>query len=279
MKLLFLRKRPAETAFIALLFAVAAVGIPYVPLGRLFTADPEEAQAMGMSLCRLIAAGCFLIAICEMGLGGALERRAKCGSVLLCAVPAFVIAVNNLPILALANGSAGVNAPWQDVLLLAVQCLCVALFEEAAFRGTVFPLLLQHWGTMKKGRFTAVIVSSLLFALLHLLNFAEGGAAVIAQVGYSFLIGGMLAALFFSGASVFLCATVHALYNFCGYLIPQCGYGDFWALWNAPTIAVTVLLSVAVAAFLLLRLWRDDGASAAHLVRFPHPCPRGSASE
>lgn len=270
MKLYFLRKNPTETAAIAVLFAIGFFGLPYAEIGALFLKDALAAEIGGLLICRLVAAAFALTALIGLGLGGTLFPRGSGKEVLICAIPALCVAVNNLPIVALARGTAGVSASADLVALFALQCLFVAAFEELCFRGIVFPLLLQRFGAARKGRLAAAVVSSALFGALHFLNLLSGAplGAVALQAGYSFLIGGMLAALLFSGGSVLLCALAHACYNFCGLIVPTLGFGEFHAVWNPPEIALTAAVGILVAVLIVWRFCRCRGDSAAELVRF-----------
>lgn len=175
-------------------------------------------------------------------------------------VIAFAVACNNLPILSLLQGSAYLTAPLPDILLFACGCLSVALFEELLFRGLLFPLLLRHFPDTRGGRLLALLLSSAAFALLHLLNLPAAGPAALLQVGYSFLIGCLTAVLFLLGRGLLLPVLFHALYNFCGMLVPNCGTG---LLWDLPTVVLTVLLSLLAAALLGAAYFTGPGRSDA----------------
>lgn len=177
-------------------------------------------------------------------------------------VIAFAVACNNLPILSLLQGSAYLTASLPDILLFACGCLSVALFEELLFRGLLFPLLLRHFPDTRGGRLLALLLSSAAFALLHLLNLPAAGPAALLQVGYSFLIGCLTAVLFLLGRGLLLPVLFHALYNFCGMLVPNCGTG---LLWDLPTVVLTVLLSLLAAALLGAAYFTGPGRSDARL--------------
>lgn len=161
-------------------------------------------------------------------------------------VGAFAVALNNLPTVALLTGAAQVTRPLPALLLYALGCLAIGLFEELAFRGVLLPLLLQKMRPSRTGRFLAVLISSAAFGIIHLLNLAYGAGvgATLLQVGYSFLIGGLMSALVLATGRILPAVLCHALYDFCGRLVPVCGEGR---LWDAPTVTVTVLLAIAVA--------------------------------
>lgn len=261
MRLAYLRKRPLETAFICYLFAIGLVGMPYAELGGLFFAG-QAAELCGLALVRLGSAALMLLAMRALGLGNSLIFMGKRAAAPL--LFALLIAVNNLPVLALARGDVFVTAGGGDVALLAAECIAVAFFEETVFRGTIFPLLLQEYGTDGRGRALAAVNASLLFGALHVFNLLSGGglAQTALQTGYSFLIGGMLAVCMLEGAGVGMCACVHAVYNFCGLVVSELGVWSFEAVWNAPTVAVTVLLGAAAIVYFSFRLSRGSGFAA-----------------
>ncbi len=171
-------------------------------------------------------------------------------------LPALAIAVNNLPILALIRGWAWVERG--DLLwLFALDAFCIGLFEELAFRGVLLPTLLERFGGTRRGIWLTAVLSSAVFGLFHLVNLLEGAGvgATLLQVGYSFLIGGMCAIVFLRTGNLVYCVLLHAIYDFCGSLIPTLGAGD---LWDTPTVVFTAILGVAVTAWMLWQLYRTE---------------------
>lgn len=176
-------------------------------------------------------------------------KKSIAGSILV-SLPCALVVINNLPVIALLNGTARITAPLPQVLLLALQCLSVGLFEEAAFRGVLLPVLLEGRRQSAKGVFFSVILSSTVFGLVHIFNLFAGAGffGTILQVGYSFLLGGMLCAVMLTTHNLWLCVLLHAVYNFCGLLLPTLGTGSAW---NTPTVIITAALAAAVAAYVI----------------------------
>lgn len=171
-------------------------------------------------------------------------------------LPALAVAVNNAPILALITGTARVDRT--DLLpLFALESLLIGTFEELAFRGVLFPALLEKRRGTRRGIFLTAVVSSALFGLIHLANLAEGAGfgGTILQVGYSFLIGGMCAIVLLKTGNLLLCILLHGVYDFGGHLISTLGSGS---LWDTPTVVITAVLAVAVTAWMLWLLWRIE---------------------
>lgn len=135
----------------------------------------------------------------------------------------------------LVNGFREVSAlQWMGLLGLA---LLVAFVEETIYRGLILNLFLG------KGIRTAVLVSSLLFSLTHLLNLMGGQnlTATLLQLAYAFLVGLSLALLFVRHRSLLPLIAFHFLHNFTQFLVQD--------------QASVLFDSLVVAALLLSCIW------------------------
>ena len=263
-KMLYMRKTPFSSAAILYLLAAGLVLLPYQWLGDLITQNETVARSLGLGIVRILSA-CVMFALAfHMGIRGITLPRGKTGAAaLLLALPALAVAVNNFPIVGVASGSVRITGGAAEIFAFALQCFGVALFEETAFRGVIFPFVLGYTGTGVKGRFRAVVFSSAAFGLLHLVNLLGGfSVGVFLQVGYSFLIGAMLAVCLFRGAGILYCTFVHAVFNFCGNLAFECGNASFSTVWTVSEIVLTASVAVAALVYfvLLLKNSRSDAA-------------------
>lgn len=265
-RLIFLRKDPLTAAVIVCLFAVGLIGLPYENVGALLSNDPLKASLSGMIVCRAAGLAAMLFLHRLIGFFSGLRLRKGSFWALL---PALLVAVNNAPLIALFSGTAGVTAGAEQVMLFALACVFVASFEELTFRGIVFPLLLSHFGAGKRERTAAVLASSLLFGLMHLVNLVSGGGVgeTFLQAGYTFLIGAMFAVVLLCTGDLAVCIVLHTVYNFGGMLVPTLGYGSFFDLWSIPAIAVTALIGAAAIVFYLFALLRLPDGCAERLYR------------
>lgn len=180
---------------------------------------------------------------------------------LLVILPCFAIAVNNFPILSVLQGDALLGTNVTDYVVYAILCFAVGFFEEVAFRGCVFTVALERTTKITSPSlrvFAACVASSALFGLVHLANLFAGASLgyVILQVGYSFLIGGMCAIVMVKTANIWYGVALHAIYNFAGGVVPEFGAGQIWTL---PTVVLTVVVSLIVAAYVLILLSRVRG--------------------
>jgi len=209
-------------------------------------------RAIGSAICIL------MISYCSFGYLFSFDGKNKLKNFILL-IPCWLVVINNFPIIAVAKGSAFINenVRWYLIALFALQCLFVGLFEEVAFRGCVFMLILQGRHNTRKDVFISIVLSSAIFGAIHIANLFAGASLlpVIQQVGYSFLIGSMCALTLLITKKIWTSVWMHAIFNFAGGLIPTLGTGK---IWNAPTIIITIILSVAVTIYSVVLFFRFD---------------------
>lgn len=193
-----------------------------------------------------LAVGIFLVALMsERGYSKTFKVKWR-GKHLLWSIPCFLVATVNFPFTALMKGTAVIERI--DLLwLFVLKCAAIALLEETFFRALLLPVFAERFAKNKYGMFLSVISTSVLFALMHLINllFGAGVGATILQVGYTFLIGCMLAVMQLKTKNVWLCVIVHALFDFGGTIVTDLGRGSFqdtafWILTAAAGILCTV---------------------------------------
>lgn len=218
--------------------------------------EGQMAQDLYLLSTRAIGALLCLILIFYSGMKHLLGIKGTgIGRAVLFTLPCWLIAINNFPIIPYFSGGVYIDASLSDILFYALQCLCVGIFEEFAFRGCVFSMVLQNRRKSTKDIFWAIVISSAVFGVVHLMNIFVGSSpiAVILQIGYSFLIGGMCSVVLMKTGSLWHCVLLHAVYNFCGGVVPRFGGGK---IWDAPTVTLTVIVSVAVAVYVIISLVR-----------------------
>lgn len=165
-------------------------------------------------------------------------------------LPCMAVAVNNFPFIPFFLGEAYIDAKPIKILIYAFVCLSVGFFEEMAFRGCIFTVVLERTRKNVFGVFLAIVISSAIFGIVHLVNVMAGGSvgAVVLQVGYSFLIGGMCSVILVRTSNIWYCVLLHAVYNFAGGVVPECGGGT---IWTAPEIALTAAVAVVVTVYVI----------------------------
>jgi membrane protease YdiL (CAAX protease family) len=159
------------------------------------------------------------------------------------------------------NGSDLIDSPyrinWADGGLIALFVLLyvsVGTIEEFLFRGLILPLLMRKWGSTRKGIYTAVIVSSAIFGVVHLLNFIAGRRDLLTtgtQILYGTFFGVFFAALVLRNKSIWPAVFCHFLFDLCGNLMEVT---EGWVFTRVePTTTVNgALITLAVLLPLLL---------------------------
>lgn len=154
----------------------------------------------------------------------------------MCILPCLLVPIANFPFSALASGQASITR--LDLLwLFLIKCLLVGVVEELLFRGMVLDFIEGYFKKDRLGVWYTVIFSSAAFGLFHIVNLFEGASfpAVAMQVGYSFLIGCMFAAVFLKTRNLWACVVLHALFDVGGLMVSDIGKGSphdriFWVL-------------------------------------------------
>lgn len=232
--------------------ALAMVLFEYLPLS-FGTDDAVLTGIIRMVITRALGTAMFVVLLAYLGYR--VHRPARGWRSLVFCLPPLAVVVNNLPILALLSGAAQVVKPVSYVLLFALQCLLIGTFEETAFRGAVMLIMLERRRASTRQIFWVVVASSAVFGGIHLFNLFAGAGLwpTLQQVGYSFLIGGMCAIVTLRTRCIWLAALLHGIFDFCGFLLPTLGAGSWW---DVPTIIFTVLLALAVTAYMVVSLLR-----------------------
>lgn len=90
-----------------------------------------------------------------------------------------------------------------------VQMLLVGFVEETVYRGVILHAL------MRKGAVTAVVVSSILFSITHILNVMSGQSLpdTLFQIAYALLIGVALALLMVKNCNIYPLIFFHFFHN------------------------------------------------------------------
>jgi membrane protease YdiL (CAAX protease family) len=102
------------------------------------------------------------------------------------------------------------------IVSIVFQMLGIAFFEEILFRGILLNTIIYKFGNKKNGIYYAIIISSLLFGLSHLLNLINSPNIVtgtISQVIYSTIIGFIYSTVYIRYKNIFSIIIIHALFN------------------------------------------------------------------
>lgn len=241
----------------AVLFVLCTATVILCSFPAIFPWEKRLVDLLCETASRL-AVALFLLALLW---GNLRPPRKGLGRALLWSLPCFAVALANFPYSALLAGTARVGRP--DLLwLFLLKCLSVALMEELFFRAMLLPLLHETLQKRRGGLLGALLLSSALFALMHLFNlfFGANWGATALQVGYTFLLGLMFGVTYCRTKNIWLCVAVHALFDVGGLLVADLGSGApqdavFWVL--TAVAGVLCALHIAISAY---RLQKQEDA-------------------
>ena len=225
------RERGAHPFPVWICYLVIAAGMGillWFEIGKpTLSADPVLQPIITMTLTRAVGAAVFLCILLWRGYRVLNPLRKPFFRSLAFSLPAWLVVINNAPILSLAWGDAVLThtAP-AYFLWFGAECLAIGLFEEFAFRGVILLSLAETRRATRFDLFRCILLTSAVFGAVHLANLLAGAGvgAVIRQIGYSFLIGAMCAVVLYRTANLWLCVLLHAVYDFAGDLVPLVGH-------------------------------------------------------
>ena len=233
-----------KASFVALLLILVAIEISYAIL--------KFDQSLYMLMSRFAGGSACLLFMIEFSFTRILSPMGNKKPLLwLLTIPGFVIAINNFPFVSFLAGDCQITAKTESIMYFALICLGVGFFEEMAFRGCAFMLLLKSKTQSRAKIFLAIFLSSVVFGCIHVVNLFFGGSvgSVVLQIGYSALIGALCSMVLLLTGNIWLCVLLHAAYNFCGGIISDYGIG---VQWTSAEIVFTAVVSVIVAVYFVI---------------------------
>lgn len=261
-----------KTAIVTVVICSLAIAFfEFVPIT--FYPDKTLSDIIKMTATRGLGSVMFTVLV--LYLGYRVHYFGKFGKALLFSLPCFAVVINNLPIIAICTGSAYLTSPAWYMIWFTFECIFIGIFEETAFRGALFLILLEKRRSSTKQIFWTTVAASAIFGGIHLLNLLAGGGVgpTLLQVGYSFLIGGMCAVVLLRTRNIWICAALHAIYDFCGFLMPTLGAGDWW---DTPTVVITVILSVLTAVYIVVALLKTTPKQVEAIFSQDNNCKKDS---
>lgn len=90
----------------------------------------------------------------------------------------------------------------------------VGVFEEILCRGLILNNMLLHWGSNKKGIIKAVLLSSVIFGISHIVNLISSPSLIIttfSQIIYASFVGVFFAGIYLRCRNIWSVIVLHAL--------------------------------------------------------------------
>ncbi len=210
--------------------------------------NSKDNSMMIHSILRFLGGIVLIIIWTSFGHQEVLQKKSLLKSIWII-IPAFIISINNFPIIAFLDGRATLMEPIYSVYLFLLECLSVGFFEEIVFRGIILIYLVKRLSNHRNGLLLSIIISSAIFGLIHAFNFLNGASLndTILQIGYSFLVGMMWAVMYLKTGNIWLTMILHATYNFFGQVMFY--LGNVNGRYDIYTILMTIVFAAIAAVY------------------------------
>ena len=142
----------------------------------------------------------------------------------------------------------------KNIIMLIPLCFFIGLFEEFLFRGWIQNEFIEKFGNTSKGRFLSILLASLVFGVVHVINVLGGTQGLfesILQALNAIACGFFLGCVYYRTKNIFGNAILHGFYDFALMYAETKFLGDCISKSNSTE---AVLLSVGSVALLLI-LW------------------------
>lgn len=134
------------------------------------------------------------------------------------------------------------------ITLHLLTALSTGWVEEILFRGLVLTTFLQKWGQTRKGIYLSVLVSSVLFGAIHLMNFIQGRKPLlntVTQITFAIFFGVMFSACLLRNRSIWPMILLHAAVDWAGTL-REIAVGGGLRLTAPPMTLENALVSILI---------------------------------
>ena len=237
---------PYKFCFLMVLYAIGASSLPIIP-EQFFNISSLSIRLIIFFVLKVLTIIFPIYIIKSIGFINQFKfdiKNSLKATIIL--FPFIVVCVNNIPLVAVFTGGASFEKVGITYLYYILVCLSIAVFEELIFRGIIYPIIKE-----KKQDFWAIIYSSLIFSVAHLVNaLSINIGAMLMQLGYSFLIGAMCAVAYNYSSSIYFAIILHFVYNFGGLMTNyNLVSGN---IWNLPSIVVTAILAVITVIYTII---------------------------
>lgn len=168
------------------------------------------------------------------------EKLAKDSIKLL---PLLLLCGSNFVVVFIQSASIKTDIDIFSIITGLIVSVGVGIIEELLFRGQVLEELLKH-----KNKFIALIYSSIIFGMVHLLNITLSNIpTVVAQCAYTAFLGLVLGFIYISTKNIYLPIIFHILFNFLNDILV---IELFDLKWDLTFFLVNILIGLILSAYI-----------------------------
>jgi len=137
---------------------------------------------------------------------------------------------------------------WKGILF-GISTLSSGVFEEILFRGLILGVLLHKYHKSKHGILKSVIISCLIFGLMHIVNIWTKDQTLrgtLNQVYAAFSLGILYSAVYLKTKSIIILGGLHTVHNFLGSIPELTDSAAIISSTGNKTVAEIILSSILV---------------------------------
>lgn len=129
--------------------------------------------------------------------------------------PLYIIMLFSLiPSMVLSVLEHGINKT--NLITLALYCICIGIYEEFLCRGWLQNEFIERFGNDRKGVIKSIVISSLIFGLMHLSNISiQSTFDTVLQIINALAMGMLLGSIYYKSNNIWTVIVLHALWDFC----------------------------------------------------------------
>lgn len=138
-----------------------------------------------------------------------------------------------------------------NLISVIIYALFIGIYEETLFRGIIQNLLVEKYSENRRELIISILISSLIFGLLHFTNFLMGQdiLTTLMQVVQTIALGFLLGSVYAVSDNLWSVIFLHSFYDFSILLgdvnlIKDCTYGSVPISVTLTSLVVSILLSI-----------------------------------
>ena len=133
-------------------------------------------------------------------------------------------------------------------------CFLIGIYEEFLCRGWLLNEFLERYGDTKKGVWTSIIASGVIFGLIHFINISSGGLAnTFVQVFSASATGIIFGLIYYKTKNIWTVVFLHGFWDFCLFLMDLMPLTEV-SLNSGNITGLSVVFAILIAASELIML-------------------------
>lgn len=165
-------------------------------------------------------------------------KLSKINKSILVYLPFLIVCLGNLYLCLIGDVDKSFYVDYKLFILSIITCLFTCIIEELLFRSILTTEIVKY-----KSKSKAILISSAIFGLIHLLNISSISTILpsLLQVIYTFGLGLILSSMYLESKNIILPIVFHFLFNLLNDILVNT---FFYLEWNLPFFIINISFSI-----------------------------------